>query len=240
VINPRTGIGASVGAFVGFALGGPIGASIGAVLGGATARATGGPSQGEATPKRRLIFTKAVEAVKDPEELRKLADAYAGEGLGAEATTLYKRADLPSLPQAVKESRRIAFRKSMACDDPDAVMKVAIAFQGEGAIDTAKSLRDHADAVRAAHAASKAGKPMIGLAAFSFVDKLGKTLICFGAESNQAKSAARNLIASQGRALSDTSVEEVIQTAMRALAGDAPSPVGLLEAGNPAGQEVKT
>ena len=129
MVNPRTGIGALIGAGVGFVFGGPLGAGIGGLVGAGVAHASGDAPKGVMTPKRQLIFTKAMESMKEPEELCKLADAYEGEGLRIQATALRKRAKLRELPLEVKDKRRIAFRKCMACDDPDLIVKIAKAFQ---------------------------------------------------------------------------------------------------------------
>jgi hypothetical protein len=221
-INARTGVGAVIGGVVGFAFGGPLGAGLGMLIGGGVAHASNDAPKGVMTPKRQLIFSKAMESMKEPEELCKLADAYEGEGLRAQAIALRKRAKLRELPLEVKDKRRIAFRKSMACDDPDLILKIAKAFQDEGAYDAAKSLKDHAEAVRAAHAAGKSAKSMARGSVSQFADKLGKALIHFGPASNQAKTAARNLISARGKTPSDDLIAEVIRIATEALKIETP------------------
>ncbi len=223
MVNTRTGVGVGIGALVGFAFGGPLGAAIGAAIGGGVAHASGDAPKGVMTPKRKLIFAKAMSSIKEPEELLKLADAYEGEGLRAEARALRKRAKLRELPLEVKDKRRIAFRKCMACDNPDLILKIAKAFQDEGALDAAKSLRDHSEAVRAAHAAGKSAKSMAGGSVAQFADKLGKALIHFGPTSNQAKTAARNLIQARGKTPTDALIVEVIRIATEALKIETPA-----------------
>jgi hypothetical protein len=222
VVNTRTGVGAAIGGAIGFVLGGPAGAGVGAVIGGGIAHASGPSSGGTMTARRKVIYTKAMETVQDPTELRKLADAFAGEGLRDEATMLRKRADLRSLPQDRREKRRVFFRKAMACDNPDAILEVALAFQKEGAFDAAKTLKEHADAVRAAHLAGRSASPMKGGSVSGFADKLGKALIHFGPDSAQAKMAARNLIQARGKQPTDALVAEVIRVASDALKLAAP------------------
>jgi len=225
VINTRTGVGAGIGAIVGFAFGGPIGAGAGAILGGAVARASGEAKvdKGVITPRRKIIFARAMEKVGDPVELDKLADAFAGEGLSGYAALLHRRAELRKLPPEVQAKRRAAYRKAMASDNPDAILPVAKAFENAGALDAAKNIRDHADAVRAAHAAGKSAKPMTGGTVAQFADKLGKALINFGPTSNQAKSAARNLIQARGKTPTDALIMEVIRIACGALKIEVPA-----------------
>jgi hypothetical protein len=216
VVNTRTGVGAGIGALVGFICAGPMGAGIGALVGGGVAHASG-QSKGLMTPKREVIYKRALDGIKDPAELRKLADAFAGEGLTAQAAMLEKRAKLRALPQATKEQRRIAFRKAMASDNPDIIANIANAFQSEGQFDAARALSDHATAVRAAHMAGKSAKPMTGGTQEQFADKLGKAIIHFGPESNQAKGAAGNLIQARGKTPTPALIAEVIKIAHQAL-----------------------
>jgi hypothetical protein len=223
VVTTRTGVGAAIGGVIGFVLGGPAGAGVGALVGGGIAHASGKDSGGGTmTARRKVIYTKAMESVQDSTELRKLADAFAGEGLREEATMLRKRADLRSLPEDRREKRRIFFRKAMACDNPAIILEVAEAFQREGAYDAAKSLKEHAEAVRAAHLAGKSTTPMSGGSVSAFADKLGKALIHFGPDSAQAKMAAKNLIQARGKKPTDALVAEVIRVATEALKLEVP------------------
>jgi hypothetical protein len=222
VVNTRTGVGVGLGAAVGFLFGGPMGAGIGALLGGGIAHASESPSKGVMTAKRKLIYTRAMETIKDPGELTKLADAFESEGLPVEATMLRKRAKLRDLPQDTREKRRGFFRKAMASDNPDVITQVAAAFEAEGAIDAAKSLKDHAVAVRAAHAAGKSAKPLTGGTQAQFADKLAKAIIHFGPSSVQAIAAAKNLIQARGKTPSDALAAEVVQVATNALKISAP------------------
>lgn len=220
VTNSRTGIGAVIGGVVGAAFGGPMGAGLGMLIGGGVAHAS--RPKGEMTARRQHIFARAMEVVKDPGDLRKLADAFHGEGLAVEATMLRKRAALRELPKTKKENRRTAFRKAMNSDDADTIDNVAAAFGAEGAVDASKKLREHAAAVRAAHDAGKSAKPMAGGDIQAFADKLAKGIIHFGPTSPQAKSAAANLLRAQGKEPSAELVMEVLRVATEALQVDAP------------------
>ena len=224
VVNTRTGVGAGIGAVMGFLFAGPMGAGIGALVGGGVAHSTGNTQKGVLTPRRKLIFSRAMESIKDPVELEKLATAFHGEGLVTEAAALKKRAALRKLPTNAKEKRRAAFRKAMASDDPEIISAVAEAFKSEGALDAAKALKDHADAVRAAHAAGKSSKPLTGGSQAQFADKLAKAIIHFGPESKQAFAAAGNLVQARGKQASEVLIREVIRVAADALRIEAPAP----------------
>lgn len=225
VVNSRTGVGAGIGAVIGFMFGGPVGAGVGALVGGGVAHVSGDPQRGVMTPKRKLIYAQAMATIKDPAELRKLAAAFHGEGLHGEGQMLQKRAALRELPDDTKDKRRAAFRKAMASDNADVIAQIAAAFETEGAIDAAKTLRDHADAVRAAHAAGKSTKPLTGGSQAQFAEKLAKAIIHFGPTSPQAKTAARNLTAARGKTPTDALITEVIRVAANALKVDAPRAV---------------
>lgn len=222
VVNTRTGVGAGIGALIGFAFAGPMGAGVGALIGGGVAHASDNPQKGVMTARRALIYKTAMETIKDPIELNKLAVAFASEGLSGEASMLRKRANLRGLPPDTQEKRRAFFRKAMASDNPDLIVKVAAEFEAAGSIDAGKTLRAHAEAVRAAHAAGKSAKPMAGGSQAQFADKLAKALIHFGPDSGQAKQAAANLIRARGKAPSEALVGEVIRVAANALKLTAP------------------
>lgn len=216
IVNTRTGVGAGIGALIGFICAGPPGAAIGLLVGGGVAHASN-DGKGVMTPKRQLIYTRALESVKAPADLKKLADAFAGEGLETEAMMLRRRAALRELPQETKEKRRAFFRKGMSSDNPDVIDQVASAFEGEGALDAAKALKDHSEAVRAAHLAGASTKPLPEKSQQDFADKLAKALVHFGPESVQARAAAKNLVAARGKQPTDALVTEVIRLATASL-----------------------
>ena len=220
IINKRTGVGAGIGALVGFMLGGPVGAGIGALLGGGLANASPKKPSGEMTPKRKVVYENAMATIKDPKELRDLADVFEKEGLHGQAEMLRKRAGLRELPEATKVARRDAYRRALTSDIPEGIDEVAAAFEEQGAIDAAASLRAHAAAVRAAHSAGKSAKPVDPNVLHAFADKLAKAIMHFGPTSNEAKAAASNFINARGLTPDDTNVADAISIAQAELEVD--------------------
>ena len=110
--------------------------------------------KGIMTPQREMVFNNALKTVKDPEKLRKLADAFECESLPAQATLLRKRAALRELPNETKEARREAFKKGMKSKDIAGVEKLAGAFEGEGATGAAEALRNYAKGLAASQKAA--------------------------------------------------------------------------------------
>ena len=240
IINKRTGVGAGIGALVGFMLGGPVGAGIGALLGGGLANASPKKPSGEMTPKRKVVYENAMATIKDAKELRDLADVFEKEGLHGQAEMLRKRAGLRELPEATKVARRDAYRRALTSDIPEGIDEVAAAFEEQGAIDAAASLRTHASAVRAAHAAGKSAKPVDPNVLNAFADKLAKAIMHYGPTSNEAKAAASNFINARGATPDDASVADAISIAQAELevdanagAGTAPPAAGAVPAGAP-------
>jgi hypothetical protein len=92
-------------------------------------------------------FAEALSS-KDPRALAELGQKYLNEGYSAEGILLIKRARLRLLSPELKAARREAYRKGMSSTDPHAVRNLAAAFEGEGATDAAKSLREHADSLK--------------------------------------------------------------------------------------------
>jgi len=132
---------------------------------------------------------------------------------------LYERAALREEPPEVQEKRRAAFRKAMASDNDEVITQVANAFASKGALGAARTLFEHAAAVRAAHSAGKNAKPQDARAISVWADRLAKALMHFGPKSPHARSAARNMIRAQGREPTEASVQELV-----ALAADAIKP----------------
>jgi hypothetical protein len=221
----KTGAGAGIGATIGFFTGfGPIGAGIGALIGGVVAARLSKPS-GEMTPRRRLIYTRAMESIKTPADLNTLADSFAGEGLHTEANMLRKRASLRSLPPQLAESRRVILRKAMASDNVQAIRDIASQFANQGSTDAAKMLFNHAIAVEAAHLAGASTRPVSMKMLEMFADKLARAIGHFpdvdGAPSRQAMSAAANLIRAQGKLATKDAVLELIDLAKGTLSEEA-------------------
>jgi hypothetical protein len=211
IVNKRTGVGVGLGAVVGFFLGGPVGSGVGALVGGAIANATPPSQKGQLSPARRIIYQKAITSTKDPKDLMELADLFESENLRPWAIMLRKRAALRALPPDVRQARQTVYRKALASDSPEEILTVASLFENEGAADAAKNLRDHADAVKAAHAAGKSAKPMAdGKAIEKFAHRLSQAILSFGPDSDQAKSAAANFVAARGMQPTQENVMEVI------------------------------
>lgn len=105
------------------------------------------PSKGVVTPERALIFEAALNELKEPEKLRKLAKVFRDEGLPAQADLLEKRAKLRELPEETKKMRKEVFRKGMSSQDPVAVKKLADVFESEGATGAAFALREYASSL---------------------------------------------------------------------------------------------
>lgn len=102
-------------------------------------------TKSEMTPARQHLFETALNEVKEPEKLRALAKAFRDQGLTVPADLLEKRAKLRELPPNIKAERRDVFRKGMSSKDPNAVRRLAEAFDREGATGAANALRKYAD-----------------------------------------------------------------------------------------------
>jgi len=113
-------------------------------LAGGAAYAVSRKPKTEMTPDREIIFQTAMEKVEDPAKLKALADVFESQGLKDQAELLRKRANLRTLPPDVKEERRAAFQSGMASQNPEAVNRLADAFEAEGALGAASALRDYA------------------------------------------------------------------------------------------------
>jgi hypothetical protein len=93
------------------------------------------------TPDRKKIYDAAIVSMQEPVKLRALADTFEKEGLRGEADMLRKRAALREAPPAVKAARRMAFKKAMGSDNPDAILEVAKAHEALGAMGAAAELK---------------------------------------------------------------------------------------------------
>jgi hypothetical protein len=216
-INAKTGAGAGVGATLGFLVGGPLGAGVGVLLGGIVAHQMTKP-KAEMTPRRALIYTRAMESIKTPADLNQLADSFASEGLHVQANMLRKRAALRNLPPAIAAQRRLIFRKAMCSDNAQAIRNVGSQFAEQGSTDAAKMLFAHATAVEVAHAAGGTMRPVEMKMLEAFADKLARAIGHFGPESKQALSASANLIRAQGKLATKEAVLELIEIAKPAMA----------------------
>lgn len=224
IVNKKTAMGSGIGAIFGFFFAGPLGSAAGAVIGGAIANIK--PlNKGEMTPKRKIAFETAM-ASTDPNYIRGVADAFAGEGFTPHAAMLKKRADLRSVPPQVHEARKQAFREMMASDQPDQIESTAAAFAGETQTHAASALRMHADAVRAAHAAGKSATPLPDDKMLEgFADKLAKALLHFGPHNPHTKTAAANFVRARGIQPTEETVMETIAACAAELEVDMTPPV---------------
>jgi hypothetical protein len=107
-------------------------------------------SKGVLTPEREKAYKSALENLKVPDALRKLADVYEKEGLEIEASMLRRRADLHAQPRTTKKAHREAFDKGMRSSDVEAIERLADAFESMTATGSAAALRRHAADVRRA------------------------------------------------------------------------------------------
>lgn len=83
-------------------------------------------------------------ALKDPVKLRKLSDAFAGEGFIPQAKLLRQRAALRELPEATKHQRRNIFRQALKSKNKPGVLNLAQAYEGQGCTNAAARLREYA------------------------------------------------------------------------------------------------
>lgn len=96
------------------------------------------------TPERAIVFATAMNTVKDPDKLRELSAVFAGEGLTTQAEMLEKRARLKELPKEVLQARRDAFHQAMASTNKEGILRVADAYEAEGIVGAAATLRAYA------------------------------------------------------------------------------------------------
>jgi len=98
--------------------------------------------------ERKAVYDSALHSLREPEKLLILATVFEEQGLKNEAWTLRQRARLRALPVEVKQARRRAYKTAMASTNPDAIEKVADAFEKDFCFDAANKLRDYAQDVR--------------------------------------------------------------------------------------------
>lgn len=103
--------------------------------------------QGELTPTRRKIYHAAMSKLEDPAKLKELAGEFDKAGLRSYGEMLRKRANLRALPADVKAIRRKVFKEMLVSKDKDAVLRVAQAYENEGAWGNAQALRTYANSL---------------------------------------------------------------------------------------------
>ncbi len=100
---------------------------------------------GVMTPERDATYRRALNGqVRDTAQLRALADAFQKARLFPQAHLLRQRADLRDLPPEVKAQRKEIYRKGMRSKNKSAVMRLADAFDSQGANTCAFRLRQYA------------------------------------------------------------------------------------------------
>jgi uncharacterized membrane protein len=242
-VKPGTIIGAGVGGLLGLVFLGPIGLAVGVLAGGAAGSKVSKPTDyGVLTPARDAVFGAAMDTLRDPTQFRMLADAFERKGLGEQAERLRKRAALREESAEVKERRREAFKRAMSSDNIEAVEEIARMFERREATKAAAKLRGHARALRALRAAGRklgpaavpavaagdtasadapgdAVEPVTSVASSiedqeHFADALCKAVVAFGANSEPAFTAAKNLIESRGGTPTGEAVTAAISAAL--------------------------
>jgi len=104
------------------------------------------------TPERKAVYEGALTSLKNPDDLRKLADSYETVGLPEHATVLRKRAHLHELPPEIQKRRKEEFQYGMSQVDPHVALKYADAFSDTAAFSAANHLRKYAGALASSDA----------------------------------------------------------------------------------------
>lgn len=228
----RLSLGAILGGLVGACAGGPAGLAIGVVVGGGVGAATEPKTltvsptfSGAVAANHVKVYREAMTSMREPDELRALADAFDQHGHKTFATMLRRRAATRELPPEEKKTRRDAFRAAMASDEPGKIVTLAAQFEGEASMGAANDLYDHARAVRAALMAGARAKPVDNVRVVEqFGDRLGKAIIHFGADSPEARSAAANFLRSRGVQPTEEALKDVIAVSKSEIMAEQPQP----------------
>lgn len=100
---------------------------------------------GAMTPERDKLYRQCLNGqVRDTAQLREIADQFQKWRLFPQAQLLRQRADLRDLPAEEKVKRRAIFRKGMNSKNKHAVLRLADAFDSQGASSAAHKLRLYA------------------------------------------------------------------------------------------------
>ena len=115
-------------------------------LGGALAAALWNSRRpGEMNETRDRAYVECLSGRVPVEKMRELAAAFEKARCYPQAKMLRLRIALEDLPPETKALRREQFAKGMASKKPDAVLRLASAFEAEGATTSAAKLRKHAE-----------------------------------------------------------------------------------------------
>lgn len=96
------------------------------------------------TPDRQKLFEALLWHQKDPKKLRKMADKFESFDLTEQATKLRKLAAVYELPAEKKAERREIYKKAIASKNRTGVLNTAQAFEDDGCVGAAASLRKYA------------------------------------------------------------------------------------------------
>lgn len=103
----------------------------------------------EMTQEQEEIYIGAMENLAVPEKLRKLADVFEKQGFRIHAKMLRGRATLRETAKTSKgQERREAYEKGMKSTNPEAIERLAIAFESVTATGAALALRKRAAELR--------------------------------------------------------------------------------------------
>jgi hypothetical protein len=120
----------------------------GAGLVGYGLKKTGIVSFGAEDDTHNTIFNNTLQTEKDPKKIAALGNAFIAAGKKDQGNVLLKRAVVGTLPAAAKKARREVTQKAFSSFNPVAVDAVAKAFESQGCVGHAQSLRQYAGALR--------------------------------------------------------------------------------------------
>jgi hypothetical protein len=104
--------------------------------------------RGKITEEREQIYLSALSHLTDPLKLNELADSFDKEGLAIQAKMLRKRAEYRDAKPEIKKARRQAYDDGMKSNKPEAIEKLALAFESQSATGAAAALRKRASVLR--------------------------------------------------------------------------------------------
>lgn len=96
------------------------------------------------TADRQKLFEALLWHQKEPKKLRKMAAKFDDYGLLDQAAKLRKLAAIYELPADKKAERRDIYKKAMSSTNRAAVLSTAQAFDDDGCVGAAASLRKYA------------------------------------------------------------------------------------------------
>jgi hypothetical protein len=146
---------------------------------------------GKMTAERTHLFQSALRSnTLTPDAYEKLADGFEQQGLAAEAILLRKRAKLRGMTPEERKVRKDIFRKALACQDPDAVERVAAVYESQGATGSARRLRMQAIGLRTARTIKPAEPPVVENLVAQAAGVVGEILTGLNETPSDADSAA--------------------------------------------------